>query len=442
MKKIITALANPELNINLKKLNEFEIVSDDIQYQDGILEILEEKEVDILILSELLKGENALKELLRKIKQKNKNIKIILLLEKENEEKIQIAKEEKIDKIFFHHKVSIEEMIFNLKEISSEKNIEQEIENLKKLIIEKNNQKNKKEKIFIKLKNKLLNIFIHKNNNIKKEKDKLNNIFNNNIISITGAHGTGKSLISVCLALNLKREKNKILLIDFDLLNQSIHTILGRSMLPKKLIKKQKNNLNYIPKNYHEYILKINSNLDFISGKNIILENEKNDFQKLNIFFEKIKKEYDLILIDTSSECFLDYTKFILEKSNKIIFLTEANLLEIKKANCLLDIYLRQWNIDIKKINIIFNKYNNNSIDEKILKNIFCDFNILGKISFNKNYSLMINKNMKNYFLLKKEKREHEIILKNIFKNKIKNKGGKIYGWFGVKFNARKRYAK
>ena len=415
MKKIITALANPELNNSLKKQDEFDVLVDDIQYQDGILEILSEKEADILIMSELLKGENNLKELLKKIKQKNQNIKIILFLEKEDPEKIKIAKEEKIEKIFFHHKVSIGEMIFTIREILSQKNIEEEIENLKKLIIENQFEKNKKEKIFIKLKNRIKKRFI-------KNKIKIINNYKNNIISITGPRGAGKSLISTCFALSIKNKK--ILLIDFDLFNLSIHTILGENILPKKIIKKIKKNYNYNTKNYHEFILKINSHLDFISGKNIIFENKNPDYKKLNEFFKCIKKEYDLIFIDTSSECFFEYTKFILEKSDKIIFLTEANLLEIKKTNTLLNIYLNEWNIDSNKINIVFNKYHQNSIDEKILKNIFCDFNILGKISFNKKYSLMINKNMKNYFFSKKEKIEHEKILNNIF-NKNK-KGGKF----------------
>ena len=415
MKKIITALANPELNNYLKKEEKFEILADDIQYQDGILEILEEKEVDILILSELLKGENNLKELLKKVKQKNKNIKIILLLERENPEKIKIAKEENVEKIFFHHKVSIEEMILNIKDISSNKNIEEEIENLKKLIIENKAENNKKikSKLIYKIKNFL-----------KKIKNKEKIINENKIISIAGAHGVGKSIISACLALNINNKK--VLLIDFDLLNLSIHTILGKNITPKKIRKKIKENNNYESKNYFEYILKINSNLDFFSGKNIIFENKNINFEKLKLFFEKIKNKYDLIFIDTSSECFLDYTKFILTESDLIIFLMEANLLEIKKANNLLNIYTREWKIGNKKINIIFNKYNENSIDEKILKNIFCDYKILGKIIFNKKYTSMINKNMKNYFYLKKEKREHKKILENINNKKIK---GGNYLW-------------
>ena len=97
-------------------MKEFEIITPDIQYQEGIFEILEEKQIDILILSELLKGKDDLRSLLQKIKKLNSDIKIILLLEKENIDKIRIAKEEKVEKILYHHKVSIKEMIEILKE--------------------------------------------------------------------------------------------------------------------------------------------------------------------------------------------------------------------------------------------------------------------------------------------------------------------------------------
>ena len=57
MKKILTAIGNPILNVSLKKENEFEVMAEDIQYQDGIFEFLEkEKNINFLILSELIPG--------------------------------------------------------------------------------------------------------------------------------------------------------------------------------------------------------------------------------------------------------------------------------------------------------------------------------------------------------------------------------------------------
>lgn len=55
MNKIITAIGNPNLNFKLKKEKEFEIIAEDIQYQEGILEYLEkDNNIDYLIVSELL----------------------------------------------------------------------------------------------------------------------------------------------------------------------------------------------------------------------------------------------------------------------------------------------------------------------------------------------------------------------------------------------------
>ena len=72
MKNIITALCNSELNDKLKMINEFNILTNDIQYQDGIFEILEnKKEIDYLILSEFLPGKYEIKKLIEKIKEKN-----------------------------------------------------------------------------------------------------------------------------------------------------------------------------------------------------------------------------------------------------------------------------------------------------------------------------------------------------------------------------------
>ena len=400
MKKILTAIGTPELNNCLKEIKDFEIISNDIQYQDGIFEILEEKDVDIIILSELLKGEKSLKQLIEEIKQKKENIKIILLLEKENEEKIKIAKEEKIEKIMFHHKVSIQEMIIFLKEMVTEKNLEEEIQNLKKLILESNiknkNEINTKNKSIKNLKNKIITKY--------KIKEKVKG--KNKIIVISGSHGTGKSLISTCMALELENEK-KILLVDFDLVNQSINTILG------KKIKLKENNKNSLSK-YDKFKIKISKNLDYLCGKNIIKQNNEKDYQEINLFFDEIKNVYDVIIIDISSDENLDYTELILKKTDIILFLTEGNLLEIKKAIKLLNFYINEWHVKKNKINIIFNKYNKKSIDKKILKNIFIDFNILGKIDFKNNYSLMINKNMKNYFLYLKERKEHKKILNKI----------------------------
>lgn len=53
MKKILTAVGDEELNIKLRVYNNFIIVNQDVQYQEGIIEALNEYEdIDMIILHE------------------------------------------------------------------------------------------------------------------------------------------------------------------------------------------------------------------------------------------------------------------------------------------------------------------------------------------------------------------------------------------------------
>ena len=140
--------------------------------------------------------------------------------------------------------------------------------------------------------------------------------------------------------------------------------------------------------------------------------------EKIEFILEELKQYYDVIIIDTSSECFFDYTKNILNNSDNILFLLEANLVEIKKANNLLKIYTEEWNLKKEKINIIINKYNENAVDDKIIKNIFSEYKILGKIKFNKKYNILINKNFEEDIFTKNIKKEYEKISDKIIKLK------------------------
>ena len=101
------------------------------------------------------------------------------------------------------------------------------------------------------------------------------------------------------------------------------------------------------------------------------------------------------------------------------IFISGANLLEIAKTKKLLNIYVNKWKISRRNFNILFNKYDFNSIDFSILKNIFSEFNIIGKLYTSSNYNLIINKN-KSGKLNKKLQKEYWVIYKNLMK--INNK--------------------
>ncbi len=358
MKKIVTAIKNNILNQKLREESNIEIIKD-IQYKEGIIEFLEkENNIDFLIISELLPGDITIKELIEKIKIINSQIQIILFLENKNKKLENYFYEKEICFIFYNNQIEVKEIIDFIK--NNNKNINNQIKKeLKQVLLEK-----------------------EKNNNQKK------------VISVTGNNGVGKSIFTINLANYLKDYKEKILIIDFDILNNSLHTILGIKKYPEKIRNKIKNNNLLKQIKIEELIIKINSKIDLISGINLLFDSKyKISSEKIKNILSTLTEKYNKIIIDTSSECFFDYTKEILKYSNLIVFITEANISEIKKSKNLLNIYINKWNIPKEKFYILFNKYNKNSIDISILKHIFSEFSILGKLSFNSQYNLFINKN-------------------------------------------------
>ena len=81
MKKIITAIDNPKIFNEIKKIKEIKIIAKDLIYKEAILEILEKnKNIDIIIIYEKILGEINFFELIKKIKNINKKIKLIIKL--------------------------------------------------------------------------------------------------------------------------------------------------------------------------------------------------------------------------------------------------------------------------------------------------------------------------------------------------------------------------
>ena len=427
MKKVITAIGNPIVNEKLKIEKSIEVIGKDIQYQEGIFEILEkENNIDFLILSEIISGDLNFLQLIEKVQLKNKNIRIIVVLENKNEELENLLISKGIFKILYHNQVEIKEIIqlLNITENKENEDLKEEINNLKKLIIENNskNQKQNKEEIKEKNQNKLnskISLFISK----KIQKNKLLQKFNSNkfqtetknkteIISISGPSGVGKSIITVNLAKVISYEKEKVLMIDFDILNNSLHTILGVKKYPviieRELKKSYIKELNINNLKTDQFINKINKNIDLISATDLLFgTKEKIDIIKIERIFNELKEKYNTIIIDTSSECFFDFTKTIIKMSNKNIFVTETNILEIKKAKELLNIYINEWKISKDKFNILFNKYDKECINMNLLKNIFSEFNIIGTLKYNSKYNKLINKNIINLFHDKKIRNEY-----------------------------------
>lgn len=302
MIKIITAVNNQKINEKLKEDKEIEIISNDIIYQEGIFEILEKyKEIDYIIISKKIYGNIQIEELIKTIKEKNKKIKIILLVD--NQERI-------------NSKGTYRVVDTNI-----------DTKNLIKII---------------------------KNQKIEEKRE------NQKVITIIGTGGIGKSIFSIILAKTIEKTE-KILIMDF---NRNISSICEQKLKDK-----------------------ISKNID-IKTKPI-----------------NIEKNYKYIIIDTNI-----ITNKIIENTDIFIFLLGGNLIEIKKAKKQLRTYTNIINKD--KIKLIVNKYTKNSIDYKVIKNIFSNYKVIGKIEYSKKYDVLINKRART--INKEIKKQYSLIIKQI----------------------------
>lgn len=400
MIKIITAINNPEINKELEKEDEVEILCKDIQYKEGILEILENNiKIDYIIIDENIPGEKTIDKLIEEILEKDEKIKIIITIKKENKNKY-IFNNKKIIKIIYENNITLTKI--------KEYKFSKEETNIKKINKQKKHSKKNKIntlKIKDKMKSKIKNI---KKNRHKKNKDEYKNKINDKkIITIIGEERVGKSITIINFANYLKTEKSKILIIELKKQEQNILTIFGCKKLIIKINKKSKRIKKYkkINKKYKKIyinkkiiknmITKVNNNIDIISFNKII--NYK--------IIQDLKKNYNYILIETDPK---KINKKILNNSDENILLLRANLLGIKNSKKIIE----KNNIyNFNNIKIILNNYNKYSIDERIIKKIFNPNKVIGKIFYIKEYENLINKNLKG---IKINNKKYKYTIKNI----------------------------
>ena len=329
MKNIITAIDDSEINKLLKKQENLKVICKDISYKEGILEQIEKnKKIDLAIINEKIDGEISLNELIKKIKEKIRNIEIIIITEKSDEIKNEICRFKNI-KIYETKKIKIKKI---MKLINTEKE--------------------------------------YKNSNNLEIKQK-------NVITITGASGVGKSVISIILS-KLNEDSNNLLIEFNNQENQDVSTLL--KIRSKNIIKKIDNNLSLISTN------------------------------KINIIKKILSEEkFENIIIDVGNKIRKEEKQFILTNS-KIITIIEPNLIGVKKGDILIKQYIKDLKINEENIKVLINKKNKNSIYKELIKKIFNEINIIGEIKYNNKYEKLLNNKFNNLKLILNQKERKELI--------------------------------
>ena len=141
LKKILTAIGDSSLNEYLNQLGKYEVIGKDVQYKEGVLEVLKEfNNIDILILSKILDGEIDIRELIKQIVKINDKLEIIVFIDEEDKEFRNFLIERGIYKIYKNNQIELDEFV-NVLDSDNLKTNEMLTEEIKKLkqIIEKQN---------------------------------------------------------------------------------------------------------------------------------------------------------------------------------------------------------------------------------------------------------------------------------------------------------------
>ena len=380
MINILTAILNENINYKLKEYEKINIKYDDIQYEEGLIEILEnDSNIDILILNSIFYKNIISKNLMKLI---NKETIIILIKLKEEvyeykENVIQIEnrnEDEMINEIIniisnkFEVEINKVSSINYLKE-ENEK-IKNELEMLKKIIEQK-----KEKKLFEKIKD------FKKSKEIKEGNIDKKSIKKGNIILFTGVPKTGKTVISSVVAENLSKD-NKVLLIDVNFKEKDLITLFNK----KKFNEKEDENI----------LIKINDNLDLLSDLDIVIKDFRTDISsKLDILLNQLLYKYDYLIIDFNLENENFIFEYILNKADKLFILIEGDLLNLKESK---KAFEKITNVINKKtIQIIINKNNSRFIEKEVIENIL-NVKISMLIDYSNKFIKFINTNGKTCF--------------------------------------------
>lgn len=380
MINILTAILNENINYKLKEYEKINIKYDDIQYEEGLIEILEnDSNIDILILNSIFYKNIISKNLMKLI---NKETIIILIKLKEEvyeykENVIQIEnrnEDEMINEIIniisnkFEVEINKVSSINYLKE-ENEK-IKNELKMLKKIIEQK-----KEKKLFEKIKD------FKKSKEIKEVNIDKKSIKKGNIILFTGVPKTGKTVISSVVAENLSKD-NKVLLIDVNFKEKDLITLFNK----KKFNEKEDENI----------LIKINDNLDLLSDLDIVIKDFRTDISsKLDILLNQLLYKYDYLIIDFNLENENFIFEYILNKADKIFILIEGDLLNLKESK---KAFEKITNVINKKtIQIIINKNNSRFIEKEVIENIL-NVKISMLIDYSNKFIKFINTNGKTCF--------------------------------------------
>ena len=415
MKKVMTAINHPVINQYFRNnCSDFIVEYDDIQYQEGLLEILRNSIPDALVLNEQLPGPFDRRTLIEEIRQIDKYFKIIIIVAKEDREFSKYLSSKGIFDILINDQAEISSLIEAInredkvivkvkKEIPVE--VQEELKTLKKLVREKPKVVEKK-------------IIFESALRVQRQE----------IITVASLPSVGKTDFITQLAVTFaKKSQAKILILDFDTENPAVEQFFGIERQDRAVVyegnKTKTLNYKYIfdaidngtfnSSLLEEVVVKYSEldNLHIFSG--IEITRSDRDSLKDNYFriiLEKAKSIYDFIFVDTNSNFNLAETKLAITSATKVFFMVEGTIINLNRSNKILQLFTNVWDIKREKLQIVVNKYSEYCLKEDSIMEFLYDFEFSGFFQMDVRHYFYLNKGLP--MVLRPKQKELEKYLK------------------------------
>lgn len=205
------------------------------------------------------------------------------------------------------------------------------------------------------------------------------------VISITGPYNSGKSVMTCLYAREFAKRGKKTLVLDFDVYNADIGFMLDK--IPRYVYNKPATD-------FKTQTLHVCENLDALCVMDLLFNDKVEvDCIDLEEMIENFKYDYDIILIDTTSNYKNKHLPRILNISDEIVFLTVPTKCEFMKAFKLFDVFAKDFAIDKNKMTLILNKTTNFEVDESIYRKNLGNLEVKGRMRYNEQMEFIMNKN-------------------------------------------------
>ena len=149
--------------------------------------------------------------------------------------------------------------------------------------------------------------------------------------------GVGKSCISMNLGGIASELDYKVLLLDFDMHNGVLGMLINEE-IKKTIYHLTDDMVNNRFKKISDYVYKYNDKIDILPSPKDPRQGNKITSRYLSMIIEKVKNQYDVVIIDTAS--IMDEVNIVtLDSSDLILFVIDNDIFTLKNTRNILNIF-------------------------------------------------------------------------------------------------------